>query len=146
MRLSERGPRVIESHNRPGGDRIRDLVEEAYGFDIERYTVAWPGGGLPALDERPAPLRSAATRFLGAEPGTVTAVEGLEAARALDGVVEVDLPVEPGSVVRPLRSSWDRLGQVIAVAPDADAAVALCEKACATIRVTTEPGTADPAE
>ncbi|CAM5593298.1 ATP-grasp domain-containing protein [Streptomyces californicus] len=32
---------------------------------------------------------------------------------------------------------------MIAVAPDADAAVALCEKACAAIRVTTTP---DPAE
>ncbi|MCZ2526886.1 ATP-grasp domain-containing protein [Streptomyces sp. SCUT-3] len=143
VRLSERGPLVIESHNRPGGDRIRDLVEEAYGFDIERYTVAWPGGGLPALEERPAPLRAAATRFLGAEPGTVTAVEGLEAARSLAGVLDVDLAVERGSTVRPLRSSWDRPGQVIAVAPDADAAVALCEKACATVRISTAP---DPAE
>ncbi len=73
----------------------------------------------------------------------VTAVEGVDGALALDGVVDVDLPVEPGSVVQPIRSSWDRLGQVIAVAPDADAAVALCEKACAAIRVTTTP---DPAE
>ncbi|OEJ97210.1 hypothetical protein J116_024895 [Streptomyces thermolilacinus SPC6] len=146
VRLSEHGPRVIESHNRPGGDRIRDLVEEAYGFDIERYTVAWPGGGLPALEERPAPLRAAATRFLAAEPGTVTAVEGLEAARAMDGVVDVDLSVAEGGLVRPLRSSFDRLGQVIAVAPDADAAVALCEKACATIRVGTTPTPAAAAD
>ncbi|MFF2603347.1 ATP-grasp domain-containing protein [Streptomyces californicus] len=143
VRLSERGPRVIESHNRPGGDRIRDLVEEATGFDIERYTVAWPGGDLPALGDRPAVRQAAATRFLAAEPGRVTAVEGMDGALALDGVVDVDLPVEPGSVVQPIRSSWDRLGQVIAVAPDADAAVALCEKACAAIRVTTTP---DPAE
>ncbi|NJQ05626.1 ATP-grasp domain-containing protein [Streptomyces lonarensis] len=139
VRLSDGGPRVIESHNRPGGDRIRDLVEEATGFDIERYAVAWPSGALPALAERPPVLRSAATRFLTADPGRVTAVEGVEDARATVGVVTVDVTVEPGDEVRPLRSSWDRVGQVVAVASHPDAAVAACEKAAAAVGIVTVP-------
>ncbi|MER6328117.1 ATP-grasp domain-containing protein [Streptomyces sp. NPDC001034] len=138
VRLSERGPRVIESHNRPGGDRIRDLVEAAYGFDIERYTVAWASGTLPALETRPPLRQAAATRFLSAEPGTVTAVEGPATAAERADVLTVALDVAVGDTVRPLRSSWDRIGQVVAVGPDADAALALCEKTCAAVVVRTE--------
>ncbi|WP_406727111.1 ATP-grasp domain-containing protein [Streptomyces sp. GD-15H] len=138
LRLSPDGPRVIESHNRPGGDRIRDLVEAAYGFDMEAYTVAWPCDGLPAPTERPALLRAAATRFLTAEPGVVSRTEGAEEARALEGVLDVDLSVSVGDEVGALRSSWDRIGQVIAVGGDADAALAVCEEACARMVVLTE--------
>ncbi|MFD3842026.1 ATP-grasp domain-containing protein [Streptomyces sp. NPDC058642] len=138
VRLSDRGPRVIESHNRPGGDRIRDLVEAAYGFDIERYSVAWASGTLPALETRPPLRQAAATRFLSADPGTVTAVEGLAQAADQADVLTVALDVAVGDTVRPLRSSWDRIGQVVAVGPDADAALALCEKTAAALAVRTE--------
>lgn len=144
VRLSARGPRVIESHNRPGGDRIRDLVEAAYGFDIERYTVAWAGGTLPPLQNRPPLRQAAATRFLGAEPGTVTAIEGLEDAARQPDVLDVALDVAVGDTVRPLRSSWDRIGQVVAVGPDADSALALCEKTGAAVVVRTEVRTDAP--
>jgi biotin carboxylase len=137
VRLSAEGPKVIESHNRPGGDRIRDLVEEAYGFDIERYTVAWPSGVLPALPGRPAPTQSSATRFLRGQPGTVTAIDGLAKARSLPGVVEVVLDVSVGDTTHELRSSWDRVGQAIAVGTTTDEAIAVCEKAVAAIRIIT---------
>uniref|UniRef100_A0AAU3GUK9 ATP-grasp domain-containing protein n=1 Tax=Streptomyces sp. NBC_01401 TaxID=2903854 RepID=A0AAU3GUK9_9ACTN len=138
VRLSARGPRVIESHNRPGGDRIRDLVEAAYGFDVELYTVAWLSGTLPPLTAGPELRQGAATRFLSAEPGTVTAIEGLAGAREPEGVLDVALSAEVGDTVGPLRSSWDRLGQVVAVGEDADAALALCEKTCAAVVIRTE--------
>ncbi|MFE5888963.1 ATP-grasp domain-containing protein [Streptomyces sp. NPDC056468] len=143
LRLSPEGPRVIESHNRPGGDRIRDLVEAAYGFDIEAYTVAWPCAGLPTLTRRPPLKQAAATRFLTAEPGVVARIEGAEEARALRGVEDLELSVSVGDEVRELKSSWDRIGQVIAVGPDADTALAICEEACARTVVVTEDGPRD---
>ncbi|WP_078915041.1 MULTISPECIES: ATP-grasp domain-containing protein [unclassified Streptomyces] len=143
LRLSPDGPQVIESHNRPGGDRIRDLVEAAYGFDMEAYTVAWPCPGLPAPTERPPLRQAAATRFLTAEPGVVSRIEGAEEVRALEGVVELDLSVSTGDEVAALRSSWDRIGQVIAVGADPDAALATCEEACARTVVVTGDGRAD---
>ncbi|MFE9699110.1 ATP-grasp domain-containing protein [Streptomyces sp. NPDC006270] len=142
LRLSPDGPRVIESHNRPGGDRIRDLVEAAYDFDMEAYTVAWPCPGLPAPAGRPPLVQAAATRFLTAEPGVVSRTEGAEEARALDGVVDLDLSVAAGDEVAALRSSWDRIGQVIAVGADADAALAVCEEVCARTVIVTGDGPA----
>ncbi|WP_204021897.1 ATP-grasp domain-containing protein [Micromonospora andamanensis] len=137
VRLSASGPKIIESHNRPGGDRIRDLIEEAYGFDIEQYTVAWPSGAVPALAASLTPRRAAATRFLPVEPGTVTAVEGVSDARAVPGTVDVSIDVSVGDTAAQLRSSWDRAGQVVGVGATTDEAIAACTKAMEAIRIVT---------
>ena len=39
VKLTSRGPRIVESHNRIGGDRINELAEIAYGVDMERYAL-----------------------------------------------------------------------------------------------------------
>jgi biotin carboxylase len=73
VKLTDHGPRIIESHSRPGGDRIRDLVEAVYGVDIERYAIGWAAGTMSPLDASPAPRGAAATQFIAAEPGRVPA-------------------------------------------------------------------------
>jgi biotin carboxylase len=130
---------VIESHTRTGGDRIVDLVKHAFAIDLEAYAVAWAAGLWPALRDRPRPRAAAATRFLVAEPGEVIDVSGVADARTVPGVVEVSVGVSKGQTVRPLRASWDRIGQVIATAPITDAAITCCEQAASRVRVLTEP-------
>ncbi|MER7933880.1 MULTISPECIES: ATP-grasp domain-containing protein [unclassified Streptomyces] len=139
VKLTSRGPRVIESHGRPGGDRIMELVEAAYGVDIETYTVGWAAGVLPAIEAPPPARAAAATCFLTAQPGRVTGVEGVEEARTHEGVVGLDVAVEVGGTVRPLRASWDRVGQVLVTGPDTAAALALARQLAGKITVTTEP-------
>lgn len=139
VKLTSRGPRVIESHARPGGDRIMELVDAAYGVDIEGYTVGWAAGVLPALPARPEPRAAAATRFLTSAPGVVTGVEGVDEVRAHEGVFGVDVAVSVGDVIGPLEASWDRTGQILVAAPDTAAAVALAEQLAGKITVTTDP-------
>ncbi|HLJ08300.1 MAG TPA: ATP-grasp domain-containing protein [Acidimicrobiia bacterium] len=137
IRLTPAGPRVVESHTRPGGDRIIELVEAAYGIDLERYTVSWPVDLVAELDQAPAPRQAAATRFVLAEPGTVERVDGLEAVRAEPDVVLADLNLRPGDEVRPLAWSWDRPGQVVVTAPTTERAVARAEELAGRIRIVT---------
>ncbi|MCZ7460338.1 ATP-grasp domain-containing protein [Streptomyces sp. WMMC940] len=139
VKLTTRGPRVIESHARPGGDRIMELVEAAYGVDIEAYTVGWATGVLPALEAPPEPRAAAATRFLTAAPGRVTGVQGVEEVRAHEGVFGVDVAVSVGDTVGPLEASWDRTGQILVTAADTEAAVVLAERLAGKIAVTTDP-------
>ena len=139
VRLGPDGPRVIESHDRVGGDRIMDLVEQVYGVDLEAYAVRWPFRLVPELTGRPAPLRAAATRFLSVEPGTVTAVAGVDEVRADPDVVALDVAVSEGDTVGPVRDNFDRLGQIVAVGPDATAAVATCDRLLARISIVTTP-------
>lgn len=139
LRLSPSGPQIIESHNRMGGDRIFDLLDAAYGIDVEEWIVAWQFGLIPALTERPAPRCSAATRFLSAEPGTVVEIQGVAEAKALDGTLDVETSVSVGGTVGALRGNWDRVGQVLATGPDTTAAVAAAERLTEKVSVVTRP-------
>jgi biotin carboxylase len=123
MRLSSRGPRVIEGHNRCGGDAIADLVVGAYGIDLNELALAWPFGLADELPDRPVALGGASSRFIVGEPGTVESVEGVEAAREQDGVLAVRISAKPGDTVRPVRDNWDRLGLVAVTGTDTTAAV-----------------------
>ncbi|MFE3992615.1 ATP-grasp domain-containing protein [Streptomyces goshikiensis] len=140
IRLSGRGPVVIESHNRLGGDHIVELVEAAYGIDMIAYGAAWPLGLTEPLDVSPAPRAGAATRFVLREPGTVTAVSGVAEVAARPDVIAAQVSVRPGDTVRPLRDNWDRLGCVVVRAADTDGAVELCERLTqSAIRIDVEP-------
>ncbi|MFF3174046.1 ATP-grasp domain-containing protein [Streptomyces sp. NPDC057900] len=140
--LTAAGPRVIESHSRRGGDRINELVRLVHGVDLEEaaYRLALDGDPLP---QRAEPTGAAAIRFLVAAPGTVTSVTGAAEAEAMDGVVQVDVQVEPGDTVHELRWSEDRCGHVVVRAADAEAAVRLAAQAAARIVITTEPADGD---
>ncbi len=131
------GLRIIESHNRAGGDNIPELVRLACGVDLVRAAVAVPLGLEPWEKELPAPLGGAAIRFLSAEPGVVTDIalptEGLEG-------VTLGVKARPGMVIPPVTWSADRVcGDVIAVGRDAVEAVARAEAAVARIRIRTSP-------
>ncbi|MEU6073269.1 ATP-grasp domain-containing protein [Micromonospora sp. NPDC047074] len=109
--LTDGGPRVIESHARPGGDRITDLFRLATGRDMF-VEVAAAHLGMPVQPSRQA-ARYAEIRFLSVPPGTVRAVTGLAEVAAFPWVHEISLPLAPGDPVRPVVSSATRPGFVV---------------------------------
>jgi biotin carboxylase len=123
IRLSSRGARVIEGHNRWGGDAIPDLVKAAYGIDLGELAVGWPFGLVDELPDRPVAHAGASTRFLVGEPGLVESIDGVDEARGRDGVLAVRISAKPGDTVRPVRDNWDRLGLVAVTGADAEAAI-----------------------
>jgi biotin carboxylase len=135
VRLTARGPRVIEGHNRVAGGRIMDLVAAAYGIDLERYAVGWPFGLVPELPARPVARRAAATHFLAAAPGTVVAVAGLDEVRDHPDVFDVEIDVAVGDVVPEVTDNFCRSGQVIVTGADTATAVRLAEELAGRIRI-----------
>ncbi|MDH6577347.1 ATP-grasp domain-containing protein [Kitasatospora sp. MAP5-34] len=133
LRLSSRGPLIIEGHNRLGGDHIPDLVQAAYGLDLTRYALAWPFGLVEPLVERPKPVAAGAVRGVIAPPGRVAEIGGVDELRAHPAVLAFDLAARSGSVIRPMEDNWDRLGLLAVTAPDTDAAVRLCEELIDTV-------------
>lgn len=123
VKLSSRGPRIIESHNRNGGDGIADLVRGAYGIDFFELAIGWPFGLVDELPDRPVAHAGASSRFIVGEPGRVESIDGVEQARAQDGVLAVRISAKPGDTVRPVRDNWDRLGLVAATGSDTTAAI-----------------------
>lgn len=141
LRLTSRGPRIIEGHNRVAGGRIMDLIEAVYGIDLERYAVGWPFGLVPELPERPRAHAAAATRFLTAEPGTVVAIEGADDVRGHPDVLDLEIDVEPGDVLPEVTDNFFRPGQVLVTAAETATAIELAACLSRKIRIVTR-GTA----
>ncbi|MFC8226202.1 ATP-grasp domain-containing protein [Streptomyces sp. NPDC057287] len=133
--LRDGTPHLLECAARLPGDYIPLLIALAYDSDLVR-------GLLDVLEGRPptmaaAPVRGAAVRFLDAAPGTVREIRGLDAARALPGVVDIWMSVDPGGQVAPLTSSWSRAGEVVALGADREEAAANALAAAEAVEVVT---------
>ncbi|MGW5731488.1 MULTISPECIES: ATP-grasp domain-containing protein [Streptomyces] len=127
-----RGPRIVESQARLGGDRIPRLVELACGLDIEQ-AIFTGLAGTPA--DVPAPTATAAVRFFTFPPGRLDAIRGLERARRLPYVDELALRPRPGDRVREVRDSKGRHGHVIVSGATPAQARSRCAEVLATIEL-----------
>lgn len=127
--LTSKGPRVIETHVRAGGDEIPALTLDATGVDIAECMVRHTIGEKVLPDIRatlsePRPARASAIWFAAVDaPGELEEITGVQEARALPGVTEVSVSADPGDTVSTLTSSDSRVAQVRAVAETAEEAV-----------------------
>ncbi|MGC4892268.1 ATP-grasp domain-containing protein [Micromonospora sp. DT31] len=145
LRDAPTGAVIIEVNPRLAGGMIPRAVEAATGADLVTATVAraaglpfdlTPTGGRTAPDAPGA----AVIRFLVADrPGRLLAVDGVEAARGLPGVVDVGVLREPGSDLVLRHSFQDRLGYVIAVGREPVAAGRRANAALAALRFAVGP-------
>ncbi|MFF6773025.1 ATP-grasp domain-containing protein [Streptomyces sp. NPDC012637] len=139
IRLTSRGPRIIESHNRIGGYGVNEMVEVSSGVDMERYTLGVRFGLVEPLTGSPEPLGGVALQALTPEPGRVVEVNGVDAVRADPAFVDLHVKVKPGDVVNPLTWNEDIGGYVIARGADATEAIAHSKRLAAAVHVRTEP-------
>ncbi|HYR84720.1 MAG TPA: ATP-grasp domain-containing protein [Terriglobia bacterium] len=114
LRISTRGPVLIETHTRMGGDRLHVLTHLTTGVDLADLMVAFSLG--EAVDARPEPQgRAAAIRFLVGRPGRVRGVR-VPALQPGNGIHAVVVPTV-GKALSGRSSSRERLGHVIATGP-----------------------------
>ncbi|MFD9904845.1 ATP-grasp domain-containing protein [Streptomyces sp. NPDC059063] len=139
IKLTARGPRIVESHNRVGGDRINELTELAHGVDMERYALSAGLGLMEPLATSPEPRGGAAVRFLTPEPGRVVEVTGVDAVRADPACVDLQLEVGQGDEVPQLTWNEEKVGHVVARGATATEAIAHSRRLAAAVRVRTEP-------
>jgi predicted RNase H-like HicB family nuclease len=95
--------RVIETHLRPGGDGITQMLALARGIDLFDLLVRQCLGEKilgtarrAVLSAEDIPFHAAIWHARPEEPGVLRAVEGLEEAAAMEGVWEVKLLLEIG--------------------------------------------------
>jgi biotin carboxylase len=141
LRWTAAGPRVVETHARPGGDQIPFLVELALGVDMEgaclrrllgRAAVVESPGGPAAKGAHGA----AAVRFFRHRPGRVLRIEGADEARRMPGMVKVEVRVEVGMDVPEMTDTWTRLGFVVAVGPTPEEAARRAEVSRDAVAIT----------
>lgn len=134
--LGEEGPVLIECAGRVPGDSITFLLDAAYGGNVIRTLVELLAGGSPRLPGG-APM-GAAIRFLTAPAGTVREVTGIEEVQQRTGVLRAAVTVGPGDHVAELRSSWDRVGEIMVLAAGPAEARSAAEEAAGAVRITVD--------
>jgi len=115
-------PHLVECAGRPPGDHIMELIRHAWPLDIvRRYLAALKG--QPPDRVTSVPRYAGAVWFLHADTGVVEGIDGLDEACAVPGIAVVDCDVAIGDHTHAIRSSWDRVGVVMAFGLDAAEAV-----------------------
>ncbi|WP_258348092.1 ATP-grasp domain-containing protein [Saccharopolyspora gregorii] len=130
LRLTARGPRLVEVNGRSGGDLIPDLAELATGVDMAAAAADVAAGVPPTL--RVVRSRVAGIRFFYTdESGVVDALELDAAEGELPWLHRVTWLVEPGTLIRPEpgRRYFARIGFAVVVA----GSVSECEQRMAKV-------------
>ncbi|GAA3079655.1 ATP-grasp domain-containing protein [Streptomyces roseofulvus] len=116
--LTAAGPRLIESHGRPGGDRISDMLILALGEDVFAQTMA-AVFGLPVPSE-PTGRRVAGIRYVTFDRTVPMHDISTALVASMPGVAEVHISVPAGQLPPSVSKSGDRHGFVVAVGDDRD--------------------------
>jgi biotin carboxylase len=113
LRLTTEGPKIIEVNPRLAGGYIPELVRLATGIDLIAETIRGTLGREPQLTRRAQ--QHASIRFiLSPRDGLLTEWKGLEQARRVTGVEDVQSYARPGTELRLRGDFRDRIGHVIA--------------------------------
>jgi biotin carboxylase len=123
----------MELAARLGGGHDAELCSVAVGIDLNGLAISVALGeptAVPPAD----PGGGACVRFLVPPVGTLQAVEGLEEANAVEGVVEARVYRTPGWAYGPFRRGADRAGFVLARGGSRDDALDRAARAMERIR------------
>lgn len=133
VRLGADGPRVVELAARLGGGHDAELCQAALGIDLNALALS-AALGEPVEVPEATPAGGACVLFLVAPAGLLEEVEGLDEARAVDGVLDARVYRAPGWTFEPLRRGADRAGYVLARGDSRDDALDRARRAAEAVR------------
>lgn len=132
-----RDPQIVfgELASRPPGGGLMELISRAYGFDPWTAHLEVELGR--SVDLPRDAVRSAGIWFLHPGAGTIVRAEGIEGARAVPGIDEVECRVKVGDRVREREGVGQHVGRIVAETGSREATAAALERARAQIAVET---------
>lgn len=110
---------VVELAARGAGFKVfSEILPEVTGVNTSQVAIEYALGKTPNI--QPKGVRCATLRFLHGHNGTLHSITGLDAARSIPGVSEVEIYAQPGDTIRELRSGADRIGHVLTYSTSID--------------------------
>src|SRR5579862_3839134 len=128
------GPVLFELGARCGGGHTPQIAHHVSGMNefIEACRMAC---GMPPTQFTPTSRCGADYRFLVFPPGVVGAIDMPNQLDPDGGVLDVGVTVQPGDEIRPLRSTSERAGFLVAVGETLQQAVARADGGCREILI-----------
>jgi biotin carboxylase len=131
---SANGPVLFEVGARCGGGHTPEIANHVSGVNefVEACRMAC---AIAPSRFDPVSRRGADYRFLIFHPGVVESVRVPPHLANEDSVLDFELTVQTGDTIRPLRSTTDRAGFIVAVAETLETAVDCADRACREISI-----------
>ncbi|MEU9332323.1 ATP-grasp domain-containing protein [Streptomyces sp. NPDC048290] len=138
VKLTPRGPVIVEINGRPGGDLIPRLGELATGIDVGAASVDALVGRAPSIVATRS--KTVSIRFLRPERDLILRSVDLTRTVALPGVVEAGPAAYPGAVLRcPPGDYQARYAYIIVEGADEKECAELLDRAERTVELDFEP-------
>lgn len=137
MMITPDGPRLVEVGLRgPGFKVFSHIIPRVSGVDVLSANIAVSLGFRPEI--KPSQICASAIKFIPGFEGTVKSIGGLENARSIEGVDEIEIYVRPGDRTHTLKSGADRIGHILVYSDTRENAVKIAEKAMETVKIAIE--------
>ncbi|WP_338849219.1 ATP-grasp domain-containing protein [Massilia sp. W12] len=136
VKLTPKGPRIVEINPRPAGNYIAELIERVSGITFLTAQIELALGRQPDLRPKDTGIKSAAIKFLTPpRAGKVTAMQGLERAANAPHIARALLPSAVGKELSAPIDNACYLGHVVAVDPDGQDARQYAEQALQEVQI-----------
>jgi biotin carboxylase len=113
MKISPKGMKIIESHNRIGGGNISKLVQLVYGVDLVKLSAQWACDMIEPVIVPQAARGAAAIHFLVFPAGKIAELDGLQHIEGNASTVEYSCLYGKGDTVPAMVDNSGRSGYVL---------------------------------
>ncbi|MDO3659686.1 ATP-grasp domain-containing protein [Bacillus sp. C28GYM-DRY-1] len=113
MIITLEGPKIVETHVRPGGDKITDLVRLATGTSLFFALFYYDLNEVSVYPDTIEYECTASSQFLFFQPGKVQSILGENQLKEHPNVIEYKLNVKQGDVLQTPEDSGSRHGSII---------------------------------
>ncbi|MGF3066285.1 ATP-grasp domain-containing protein [Facklamia sp. P12950] len=132
--VTNQGPKIVEIGARLGGDNIgTHLVPLSTGVDMVEATIRLAIG--EQVDINVSFKKASAIKYIEVPSGIVKNISGLELAKNIKGVIQINILRGIGEEVKKVSNSVDRIGFVIAQAQTSQEANDICDKALNYLKI-----------
>jgi biotin carboxylase len=136
MKISPKGMKIIESHNRIGGGNISKLVLLVYGIDLVKLAGQWACGMIEPMIVPQAARGAAAIHFLVFPAGKIVELDGLQHIEGDASTVEYKCLYGKGDTVPAMVDNSGRSGYVLVHEASAEDAIEKAKRLARGVVVT----------
>lgn len=137
IKLTSKGPRIIETHTRPGGDFIAYMLEHAFHIELITLTMEHLLG--TPINVRKGREGAAAVRYFQIDPGRVESITGIEDLKNHPNLLWLEFNLNVGDEVKEMVSTFTRYGCFVIQADTLQEVHELADELLKRVQIRTVP-------